>query len=79
MNEFEMHHIATWAFLWMQGDSSILEKMAAHCRLKGLELVGDSTLLPILNGVKANCSITHLDVLGEPITTCTCLQLYYTM
>ena len=61
----------------MQGDSSILEKMAAHCQLKGLKLSGGSELLPILNGVKDNCSITHLDVKGEPITTC--LQLYYTM
>ena len=77
VNEFEMHHTTSWTFLYMQGDCSILEKMAAHCRLKGLELCGDSTLLPILNGVKDNCSITHLDVLGEPITTC--LQLYYTM
>ena len=77
MNEYEMHHITSWTFLWMQGDSSILEKMAAHCRLKGLELCGDRTLLPILNGVKGNCSITHLDVTGKPISTC--MQLYYTM
>ena len=42
--------------------------MVAHCWLKGLELWGGSTLLPILNGVKDNCSITHLDVTGEPIT-----------
>ena len=61
----------------MQGDSSILEKMAAHCQLKGLVLSGDSTLLPILNGVKDNCSITHLDVCSKPITTC--LLLYYAM
>ena len=77
VNEFEMQHITSWTFLYMQGDSSILEKMAAHCRLKGLELWGAITLLPILNGVKNYCSITHLDVRGEPITTC--LQLYYTM
>ena len=78
MNEFEMHHITSWTFLYMQGDSSVLEKMAAHCRLKGLELWGEgSTLLSILNGVKDNCSITRLHVLSEPITTC--LQLYYTM
>ena len=52
VNQFEMHHITPWTFLWMQGDSSILEKMAVHCRLKGLELWGDITVLPVLNGVK---------------------------
>ena len=77
VNEFEMHHITSWTFLYMQGDSSIQEKMAADCRLKRLVLWGDNTLPPILNGVKDNCSITHLHVCGEPIATC--LQLHYTM
>ena len=36
----------------------------ANCCLKGLKLVGGSTLL---NGVKGNCSITNLAVSGESI------------
>ena len=56
VNQFEMHHITSLTFLYMQGDSSILEeKMAAHCRLKELTLYGASTLHHILNGVKDNC------------------------
>ena len=75
VNQIEMRHITSLTFLHVQGDSSILEKMTARCRLQRLRLWGGSTVL--VNGVKDNCSITHLDVAGEPITTC--LQLYYTM
>ena len=87
VDQFEMHHITSWTFVYMQGDSSILETMAAHCRLKGLELVGYSKLVPILNGVKDNCSIAHIHVKSEPVTihacnysisfrVCTCMYMY---
>ena len=57
--------------LCVQDDCSVLEKKVAHRQLKGLKLLGDSTLLlPVLSGVKDNRSITDLDVAGEPITTC---------
>ena len=72
MNQIEMRHITSLTFLYVQGDSSM--KMTARCRLQRLRLWDGSTVL--LNGVKDNCSVTDLDVAGEPITTC--LQLYYT-
>ena len=57
--------------LCVQGDYRVLEKKVAYCQLKRLKLWGRSTLLlPVLSGVKDNRSITDLDVLGEPITTC---------
>ena len=57
--------------LCVQGDCSVLEKKVAHCQLKGLKLYDDGTVvLPVLSGVKDNCSITDLVVSGEPITTC---------
>ena len=53
------------------GDSTVLEGTVAHCQLRRLKLIGDSTpLLRLLNGVKDNLYITYLDVTGEPITTC---------
>ena len=52
------------------GDSTVLEEKVAHCHLKILALYGDWILLPLLSSAKNNCSITGLDVHGEPITTC---------
>ena len=64
--------------LCVQGDCSVLEKKVTHCQLKRLKLYGNSTvLLPVLTGVKSNCSITDLDVEGEPITTCMPLTILY--
>ena len=51
-------------------DSTVLMEKVAHCHLKRLELYGRRSLLPVLSGAKDNCSITDLDVTGEPITTC---------
>ena len=68
------------------GDSPVLEEKVAHCHLKRLQLCGygngdnlrgERTLLPILSGVKDNCSITDLDVKGEPITTCLHVTILY--
>ena len=51
------------------GDSTVLKEKVAHCNLKRLQLLGDSTLLlPLLNGVKDNLSIIELGVRGEPIS-----------
>ena len=61
------------------GDSTVLKEKVAHCQLRRLELRGyNTTLLPLLNGVKDNLYITYLHVEGEPITTCPHV-LYYTM
>ena len=59
------------------GDSTVLKEKVAHCHLKRLELRGLRTLLPILSGAKGNCSITDLDVEGEPITTCLHVTILY--
>ena len=64
------------------GDSTVLEEKIAHCHLKRLELGGNSyldgrILLPFLSGAKDNCSITDLDVTGEPITTCLHVTILY--
>ena len=59
------------------GDSTVLEEKVAHCHLKRLKLYGDNNLLPILSGAKDNCSITDLDVKGEPITTCLHVTILY--
>ena len=53
------------------GDSTVLEEKVAHCHLKRLKLYGvRRNLLPLLRGAQDNCSITDLDVEGEPMTTC---------
>ena len=57
------------------GDSTVLKEKVAHCHLKRLELYG--VLLPLLRGAKDNCSITDLDVTGEPITTCLHVTILY--
>ena len=58
-------------------DSTVLKEKVAHCHLKRLELRGDEVLLPLLSGAKDNCSITDLDVAGEPITTCLHVTILY--
>ena len=60
------------------GDSTVLKETVAHCHLKRLELwdVG-RYLLPLLSGIKDNCSITDLDVRGEPITSCLHVIILY--
>ena len=58
------------------GDSTVLEEKVAHCHLKRLKLSYRS-LLPLLSGVKDNCSITDLAVEGEPITTCLHVTILY--
>ena len=53
------------------GDSDVLKEKIAHCHLRVLQLIGDSNqLLPILSGVKDNCSITDLVIEGGPIIAC---------
>ena len=60
------------------GDSTVLMEKVAHCHLKRLKQYGDSmSLLRILSGAKDNCSITDLDVTGEPITTCLHVTILY--
>ena len=60
------------------GDSTVLKEMVAHCHLKRLELQGArNLLLLILSSAKDNCSITDLDVTGEPITTCLHVTILY--
>ena len=59
------------------GDSTVLEEKVAHCHLKRLELYGASSLLPVLRAAKDNCSITDLQVTGEPITTCLHVTILY--
>ena len=60
------------------GGSTVLEEKVAHCHLKRLELHGvRRSLLPLLRGAKDNCSITDLDVEGEPITTCLHVTILY--
>ena len=59
------------------GDSTVLEEKVAHCHLKRLELCGLRTLLSFLRGAKGNCSITDLQVSGEPITTCLHVTILY--
>ena len=61
------------------GDSTVLKEKVAHCHLKRLELRCEieSTLLPILSGAKDNCSITDLNVISEPITTCLHVTILY--
>ena len=62
------------------GDSTVLKEKVAHCHLKRLELIGDSTtLLLLLNDVKDNLYITDLYVQGDPITTCLHVTIHYTM
>ena len=56
-------------FVQLVGDSTVLKEKVAHCHLKRLKLRGGRNLLPLLSGAKDNCSITILDVTGEPITT----------
>ena len=64
------------------GDSTVLKEKVVHCHLKRLEL-GDisyfdgRTLLSLLSGAKDNCSITDLNVKGEPITTCLHVTILY--
>ena len=59
-------------FVYMQGDSAMLEDMVAHCFLRKLLLLGSSTgLLPVLSGLRDNSSVTDL-VLGEPVTMHSC-------
>ena len=53
--------------LCVQGDSTVLKEKVAHCHLKRLKLGGVWNLLPLLSGIKDNCSVTDLDVQGEPI------------
>lgn len=52
--------------IYMQGDKIILKEKVAHCSLKELKLLGGSAL-QLLNGVKDNCSIIHLDITSEPV------------
>ncbi len=71
------------------GDSTVLTEKVSHCHLKRLELWGmgelwglygsasRNILLPILSGAKHNLSITDLDVIGEPITTCLHVTILY--
>ena len=59
------------------GDSTVLEEKVAHCHLKRRQLSGCRDLLPLLSGAKDNCSITDLDILGEPITTCLHVTILY--
>ena len=59
------------------GDSTVLREKVAHCQLKTLMLIGDRDLLPLLSGVKENCSGTDLHVSGEPITTCLHVTILY--
>ena len=64
------------------GDSTVLKEKVAQCHLKRLELTGNSyfdgsTLPSLLSGAKDNCSITDLDVHGEPITTCLHVTILY--
>ena len=60
------------------GDSTVLMEKVAHCHLKRLELYGRSrSLLPFLRAAKDNCSITDLQVTGEPITTCLHVTILY--
>ena len=59
------------------GDSTVLEEKVAHCHLKRLGLRGLRTLLSFLSGAKDNCSITDLQVSGEPITTCLHVTILY--
>ena len=62
------------------GDSTVLKEKVAHCHLKRLEVLSDNTVLPFLNGVKDNVSITYIHVASESITTCLRVTiLYYTM
>ena len=61
------------------GDSTVLEEKVAHCHLKRFNLWcgGRDLLLPLLSGAKDNCSITDLNVPGEPITTCLHVTILY--
>ena len=73
------------------GDSTVLTEKVSHCHLKRLELYGtivtagdnilygasSRNILPILSGAKDNLSITDLDVIGEPITTCLHVTILY--
>ena len=71
------------------GDSTVLQEKVAHCHLKRLQLCGGRDLLPLnvyahsmnllpfLRGAKDNCSITDLDITGEPITTCLHVTILY--
>ena len=59
------------------GDSTVLKEKVAHCHLKRLKLQGGRTILPLLSGAKDNCSITDLDVEGEPTTTCLHVTILY--
>ena len=59
------------------GDSTVLEEKVAHCHLKRLNLWGGRNVLPVLSGAKDNCSLTDLDITGEPITTCLHVTILY--
>ena len=61
----------------LEGDSTVLKEKVAHCHLKRLKLHGVNNLLPFLGGAEDNCSITDLDVTGEPITTCLHVTILY--
>ena len=54
------------------GDSTVLKEKVAHCHLKRLEVLSHNTVLPFLNGLKDNVSITYIHVAGEAIYMPTC-------
>ena len=59
------------------GDSTVLKEKVAHCHLKRLNVYGHRNVLPLLSGAKDNCSLTDLDLTGEPITTCLHVTILY--